>query len=452
MSHLPRSPTAAAALLLALGAATARAQTPRPLEDKQLASAAAALEDWLEARAEGGDESEAVVALRTALRAGRKDAGGGDALRFGEDLGRALRLARLRGLEGGKPGKIEQHESRAGAFAHAPLSWAARLPRDYDPADGPWPLVLSLPDEGEDPAQHLRTHWSEAAVRDGAIVVVPRMPAEQAEWTRVSVRGRPGGLCHALTALRLAQERFDVDPERVWIAGRGKSVPAALAAADAFPQRFAAVLGVAGDAGDTRPDNLGNVPVLLVGAGARARELLEAAQAIGVETIALESAVEPAAQWAWLVTHPRRSWPERVRVAPGDPFPTRAHWLRIAPTAADARVDGRIDRASNTVVLEGSGFSRATLYLSDALLDLDAPVRVVLGGSTRELAPARDLATALDLLADGTSDSGTVATLEVVVDVDGTDVEARAHDPEFASRLAAAGDDQALLWELARWC
>ena len=40
-------------------------------------------------------------------------------------------------------------------------------------------------------------------------------------------------------------------------------------------------------------------------------------------------------------------WPERVTVAPGDPFPTRAHWLRIAPTAPDARVSGRVDRAAS---------------------------------------------------------------------------------------------------------
>ena len=454
MPHRPRSRSAAAALLLALGAASARAQSPTPLEGKQLAPVARALEGWLAARAQGGDEAAAVAGVRAALRAGREQAGGGDALRFGADLGRALRLARLRGLAGGKPGKVEELESRAGAFAHAPLAWAVRLPRDYDPDDGPWPLLLSLPDEGEEPAQHLRTHWSEAAVRDGAIVVVPRMPAEQAEWTRVSVRGRSGGLCHALTALRLAEERFDVDPDRVWLAGRGKSVPAALAAADAFPQRFAAALGVAGDAGEARPDNLVNVPVLLVGGGARARALVEAARALGIDGIALETGVDPAGQWDWLVAQRRDPWPERVTVSPGDPFPTRAHWLRIAPTAPDARVHGRIVRASNTVVLEGAGFSRATLYLSDALLDLDAPLHVTLGGVTRELAAVRDLDTALDLLADGSADAGAVATFEVVVDADGGDVEAaaRALDPEFAARLAAAGDDLALLWELARWC
>ena len=454
---------AVSAVLAALPS-VALAQSSRPLNAEELKPVIAAARSWLEARDAGRDPAQERAALDLALEQGRKAAGGGHGLRWSSDLGRALRLGRAAPRPEERPGNVVELESREGVFARSPLGWAYRLPREYDAEAGPYPLILTLPDLGETPAEHIRTHWSEAALRDGAIVVAPSMPAGQAEWTRVSLSGRAGGLCHALTALRLAEERFAVDPERVFVVGRGKSVPAALAAGDGFPQRFAGVVGRAGDAGETsRPENLLDLPVLLTGGGARATALSEAAKAADVATIELRSAATELEIWTWMGEHPRNSTPERVRVAPGDPFPTRAYWLRIAPTAADARVDARIERGSNSITIEGHGFSRATLYLSDALFDLDKPLHIACNGVEREVTALRSLSTALDLWTDGTSDGACVYVAEIAIDAtppadagaepaSNSDEAALSPDKEFAGRLAAAGDDPELLMKLARWC
>jgi hypothetical protein len=446
------------AVLLSLAPlAGAQTQAPRALTEAELQPVVAAARAWLEARAAGDDRAAAQQVLEAALLTARKSAGGGAPLRWSGDLGRALAQARERGRGEERPGSVVELEAREGVFARSPLAWAYRLPRGWKAEAGPWPLILSLPDEGETPAEHIRTRWAESAVRDGAIVIAPRMPAEQAEWTRVSISGRAGGLCHALTALRLAEVRFAVDPERVFVVGRGKAVPAALAAAEAFPQRFAAVVGHAGDAGASRPENLLTLSVLLVGGGARATALAEAARAAAVETLELRSAASEIELWTWLQAHPRRTWPREVHVLPGDPYPTRVHWLRIAPTAPDARVFARVDDDVNGIAITDSGFSRATLYLSDGMLDLDRPVRVVCNGVGREFAVRRSLSTALDLWSEGTGDDACVYVAEISVDAAPSDAPSPAQaaagpDAEFEGRLAAAGEDPWLLWELARWC
>ena len=125
--------------------------------------------------------------------------------------------------------------------------------------------------------------------------------------------------------------------------------------------------------------------------------------------------------------------------------------------AVDARADGVIERETNTITIEGQGFSLATLYLNDELVDLDKPVRVVCNGvETSGLLPRR-LSTALDLLVDGTSDANCVYVVEASFDASGepppaTDEHADGSDSEFDGRFAAAGDDVVLLWDLVQWC
>ena len=171
------------ALSLALSTALVSAQAqeqeqPRALTQAELQPVVAAARAWLEARDAGEDRAVAQQGLLDALQAARKTAGGGDPLRWSGDLGRALAQARVRERSEERPGSVVELESQEGVFARSPLAWAYRLPRGWKAEAGPWPLILSLPDEGETPAEDIRTHWSETALRDGAIVVAPRMPSE----------------------------------------------------------------------------------------------------------------------------------------------------------------------------------------------------------------------------------------------------------------------------------
>jgi hypothetical protein len=73
----------------------------------------------------------------------------------------------------------------------------------------------------------------------------------------------------------------------------------------------------------------------------------------------------------------RVAWPKRVVRKQEDVTHTRFYWLERAPETVrpdemyTVRVEGQ------TVIIETPGTGSLTLRLSDALLDLDQPVRVV---------------------------------------------------------------------------
>lgn len=442
---------------------TAPFQDPPPakagtIEDRRLEPIAQRLAAYFAARATATQVDAARAALESSLAELAKELGGRDLLSRPADLERLVRLARGESERGPKAGKVSEDTCAPGGFRGSTMRYAFRLPSDYDPrAETTYPLLLAIPDAGEKPAAHLRESWSSRELRDGAIVVVPEMPEDEAEWDRVIVRGKPGGLCHVLTALRVACERFAVDFDRVFVAGYGKGVPAAIGAGNYAPQRFAGVIGRAGDAGELGPENFGHLPTLFAGGGARARAFLERAHESGYENSKVEPLAKEEDVWAWMQKHPRETRPDRVTVVVGNPFPTRCYWLRLASTATDTRATARIERDSNTVRIEGHGASHATLFLNDQLLDLDRPVHFVCNGAEVELHVQRRLATTLDLLEDGTSDPACVYVAQVTLSMSDPasaaygELASRA-DPDFRQRLDRAGEDVELLWDLYEWC
>ncbi len=423
--------------------------------DEQLEDLAQGLTRYFEARTtrRGLDEARADLAAR--VQALREATDGAEPLAHPADLGRAAWLARGYADVRVRPGKVLEEETRDGSFRDEGMTLAYRLPKEYAPGTTSYPLILALPDVDEEPAAHLRANWKLREVLDGAILVSPEMPSERDHWTQVMVEGRPGGLSYALTALRIATERFAVDFDRVYVAGRGKGVPAALAAGNYAPQRFAGVVARAGDADEIGPENFGNLPTLFTGAGANARAFQEAVDDLGFENCTLEPAGTEADVWDWMAAHPRPGAPERAGVVVGISYPSRVSWLRVASIAADSRATARVDRASNTIVVDGRGVSHATLYLNDALVDLGRPVKVICNGVDHEVEIERSLSTMLDLLHDGTSDPGCVYVAEEQFDMSGAEPQADAGaavvDPDF-ERLLTSADDVAALWKLHGRC
>ena len=439
-------------VLLAL-CATNSAQKSKASDPLQpLATSLAA---YLEARASGDglDASRAAVAQRMeelgkALRA--------DPLKRPAELGRALGLARAGSRAGERGGKVESAVFTGGSFTGAGLGYAYRLPREYDVTSA-YPLILTIPAEDEVPAEHLRTHWTQADVLERCILVAPEMPEQQESWARVTVKGRPGGLCHVLTALRIAGERFAVDFDRVYVAGRAKGVPAALAAGNHSPQRFAGVIGRAGDAGELKPDNFANLPTFFAGGGPGARAFVEALEEAGYGNGTFSADATEDDLWRWILDHPRKPWPERVVLVPGDPYPLRAHWLQVNPSDPNCRANAIVDRSANTIRIEAQGIAQATLFLSDALVDLARPVRVLCNGTEHTAVVAPRLSSFLELADDGTSDPGAVYTARVDIDLTRDPSTAESNAPtenqvEFAKRLTSAGSDVGKLWELHPWC
>jgi hypothetical protein len=116
----------------------------------------------------------------------------------------------------------------------------------------------------------------------------------------------------------------------------------------------------------------------------------------------------------WLAGFTRNPWPTRVVWQQDDVVHQRFYWLEVADRAAirerqkiGARVEGQ------TITLEGEVNPALSLRLSDRLLELDQPVKVVAGG--RELysgRPERRAANILRSLAER-ADAAAVATAVV---------------------------------------
>lgn len=446
---------AAASIPLFLFVCPATGQSVSRVDDEQIAKLASALAAHTQAQEAGRGIEKAREALERELERLTKERPGWDPLRQSQDLGRAWQLARGNADE--RPGRIATEVVEPGSFGGAGLALTYRLPKGYAPAKTRYPLILTIPDFDEEPAEHLRAQWTLPAILDAAILVSPAMPSKREDWAQVAVHGRPGGLAHVLTAVRVASERFAVDFERIYVVGRGKGVPAAIAAGNTTPQRFAGVVGRAGDAGDLGPDNFVALPILLLGSGAKGSELERKAKAAGVDTITLLAAGGEQELWSWMLDNPRRSIPESVTVVPGDPFPTRVAWLQIAPSASDARATARIERATNTIHLTSNGVHKATLLLHDGLVSLDRPVRFVCNGIEQTGALQRSLTTALELLHDGTSDPACVYVARADLDLTATDPAAllarsAPEDTELAQQLSQAGRDAERLWAVYQSC
>jgi hypothetical protein len=439
-------------LCIALALAAGQETASQP--DERLQPLAASLATYSEAR-EGElavEAAEAVVVKELARMRG--ELGGTDPLRLPGDLGRALWLSRRYSDQAVRAGNVVTDTVAHPSFGAAGMEYAYRVPRGYDPRAA-YPLILAIPHSDETPAEHLRQQWTLPAILDGAVLVCPQMPADPAAWTQVMAAGRPGGLSHVLTALRAASERFAVDPERVFVVGRGLGVPVAIVTGNYAPQRFAGIVGRAGDAGEQGPENFSNLPTYFAGGGAGALAFQQAARAAGGAECTLQAEGKEQDVWTWMQQHPRRRHPDSVTLVPGKPFPTRAYWLAVAPSAPDARADATVERGTNTIRITAHGASHVILYLNDALVDLELPLKVVCNGAERSLRVQRRLATTLDLLHGGISDPGCVYVAEAILDLSAADVahaEVKERDAELEGRYAAAGDDPGLLWELEQWC
>ena len=401
------------------GSAIQRSKAEKP--DASVEAVKAALEAHFQARAEG----EALAETRAALEDALGQAGGG--LADPDLLEAVLASVRIDPKAKAKAGKVRELTYSGGSFLGSPLRYAVRLPRDYErggePGGRPWPLVVSIPDAEEGAARHLRERWTNRDLLEGAIILSPEMPADEAQWDRVMVDGAPGGLAAILTSLRLVTEELSVDPNRIVIVGTGAGIGAALGAGSHAPQLFAGVACQQGDGGSAYAENFATLPVYFGGASVKAKEFQAECERLGFEHCTIEVAPSEAATVEWMLVQSRDPFPSEVRLRVGEPFPTRSYWLRVAPNDPDARAKARIETDQNAVHIDTQGVSLVTLYLSDRMVDLDRPIDVFCNGVPRTVSVKRSLSQTIELILDGTSDPGAVYVAELVIDARGAPLE-----------------------------
>ena len=156
------------------------------------------------------------------------------------------------------------------------IQYAISCPAEYRPSEQLYPLLLLIPgiEDGktESPKEHIIEYWKEQAILDSVIIAACPMPQDTELWDESGKEDAPGGVGLLLSILKEMLDNYAIDYDRIFLAGRGPGVAAALSIATKYPDRFAGVIGRAGDAGECVWENLRNLPTFFAGAGAAAGE------------------------------------------------------------------------------------------------------------------------------------------------------------------------------------
>jgi hypothetical protein len=216
-------------------------------------------------------------------------------------------------------------------------------------------------------------------------------------------------------------ERVRFDRSRVVLDGWGDAGLDAMLMATSFPSWFAGVINRSGEPGDELViyGNLAEVPVLYVLGADDGREvdteaLTARADAVSEITLLHEagSALAPSAETQaalveWLAACKRDLAPGAIDYKLGDLRFQSVGWLkaidpRIRAGARPGDKDfphlvGRIDRATNSIHIDTVNVLELSVFLSDALVDMDKPVRILVNGEERvHRAFKRDLRTMIE--------------------------------------------------------
>lgn len=340
----------------------------------------------------------------------KKKLKGRDPLSLTEDLGRALWESFGYEPKGVRKGKVSAFTVPVPFYGEkATLEFAVYAPAKYNHKQ-PYPLILCIPEKGAKVEAHLTEKWAADVLRESVILAACPMPEDAAMWTETGGKDKHGGVANLLTVMKEMTRSYAIDYDRVYLAGRGEGVAAAVTIASRYPDRFAGVIGRAGDVGDTAPDNFKNLPTFFAGAGAGATAFAEKVDKAGYANCVLKPEGQEADISAWIHDHPRVSNPASLYLVPGTPIPNKAYWIEVPPFdgLGVAFVKATIDRATNTVAVDGEGVNAVTLYFNDLLVDLDKPVKVTCNGAEHiDLIP-RSLPTMLSLMYNSRSDPGKV--------------------------------------------
>lgn len=317
------------------------------------------------------------------------------------------------------------------------------VPKEY-PGDELWPLLFCIPDQKKhgDGKKYVEDWVAKSpSVAKSFLVVVPQPHAKGADWTS------PDSLARAMISLRHAAGTFGIDDKgggpaadylRVFLEGED----AASVIAARFPEAFAgAVLRGADGRTGAKPNvaaagQLSGMPAYFVIDPER-KSQREFAQLVsaknGASIVEADAALvgNPVAIGEWMdKLPPRPPQPREISYSVHDGSFQRHYWISVldfdASVEPAAWFSAKADRAKNEVVVDADGIGRFELFLSDALVDLNRPVRIVVSEEDKEFpffatgngfdTLTRDLDTMLRELLDS-NHPWRVYTVKLVVDV-----------------------------------
>lgn len=403
----PRLSTFAPALLLLPLALALRPAVQEPhLSDSDLKKLGAALKEYIEESASTEAALEVKEQMDKLEKKLSKTPVQGDILASPADLGLAYWLAYDYAKKRGPKGKVSEEEyvfERAGFTKREPFEYAIWAPYKYSAKNGPYPLILSLHDEDQTASQHLTEDWMDTDLRDSAILATAQMPEDTGEWEAESIK-------YVMTLMRVVTETYAVDFNRIYLSGTGVGLIHAGSVAEKFPDRWAGLVGRAGEPGELSAANFRNLPTYFAGGGAKTTAFSDAAKELGFDNVTLEPEGMEKEIWDWIQAHPRAAYPEEIHLTPGSPLPYRSGWLEVPPAEYGglASVKARLDRDANAVHVEGTGVTDFVLYLNDEILDLTRPITVTANGQESTVQVTRSYKSFLNFLYNGRCDPGRV--------------------------------------------
>ncbi|GAB4547531.1 MAG: hypothetical protein Tsb0013_07370 [Phycisphaerales bacterium] len=232
-----------------------------------------------------------------------------------------------------------------------------------------------------------------------------------------------------------------VDPDRVYLLGYSAGGDGVYQLAPRMADRFAAASMMAGHPNEAKPVGLRNLPfAIFMGGEDSAYDRNSVARRWGGLLAALREAdpggyehrvtVYPGlGHWMdgrdaealpWMQEFHRDPWPQRVVWYQDDVVGHRFYWLSVRPSDASKGQSVKAAVAGQRISIEaeeGSSPERLTLRLSDALINLDEPVRIVVNGEVVFDGRVARTRGAIESSLDERFDPRSVATAVIEIDL-----------------------------------
>jgi hypothetical protein len=388
-----------------------------------------------------------------------------------EDVATWQRLAaaeRIVGAKTGKKGRITEVSIRDHGFPGGigTVVYYLWLPPGYDPRKS-YPCILCLPDNKAwpDGTKYIEEVWTNrsAAIKDGFVVVCPRPHTKGDRWSN------PASMARAMITLRHLLGTWDatkknggpaVDPTRVFIDGEDLAAITAARYAELFA---GAVLRESNgrDVGRTdlrQAGALNGLPAYCVYKNKTQHKFAQKIKAANDKTLMVETKddkflgdADEFAKWMKSVVDPkdgvRKTQPDTIEYTVHESAFQRHYWINVLQFDASVKPAANFfavaDRAKNEVRIDVEGITRFELFLNDAIVDLNKPVKIVVVEDGKDLPFANDAQTrSLGVLLDELSGSNQPwRVYPVKLEIDVAALRAKIEAKEAAEAAAKKKDE-----------
>jgi predicted esterase len=341
-----------------------------------------------------------------------------------------LHEERLARLAAERKGEIE---NKSLSVSEKSLRWQEKTYGD-EPADG-WSLWISLHGGGAAPQVVNDQQWRNQAhlykPAEG-IYVAPRAPTDTWNlWHEGHIDPMFQRIIENYVAVR------GVNPNKVYLLGYSAGGDGVWQLAPRMADRFAAAAMMAGHPNDASLEGLRNLPFAIFMGGndgaynrhkvaaEKTRELDRLEQEDPGGYVHMSRIYEGLGHWMngkdaealpWMAGFKRNPWPKKIVWVQDDVFHDRFYWLKI-PDKSSAKEGRKIIATvdGQTIRLTGEIPKGMTLLLSDALVDLDEPVSVLVNEKTVSTAKLPRTAAIIRQCLEERLDSPATATARFVV-------------------------------------